>query len=187
MNTTWSWPSRNCPDASLSVWSSLPNISRKLSWYSTGVFWVKPSTCVRKSSTLFASSDRLSRGLAKHGVTFTEYFKCTISLTGILRFSKSLARSQELRRGSCLWLLSTYLRSSQAVQQLGGVSPEWCAGWVKKKLTGISDKQKSSVNHIFQVYSTSIHKYLRQFRYSYWWRARHVGVYKPLFMTGKKC
>ena len=22
---------------------------------------------------------------------------------------------------------------------------------------------------------------------SYWWRARHVGVYKPLFMTGKKC
>ena len=32
-----------------------------------------------------------------------------------------------------------------------------------------------------------IHKYLRQFRYSYWWRVRHVGVYKPLFMTSKKC
>ena len=32
-----------------------------------------------------------------------------------------------------------------------------------------------------------IHKYLRQFCYSYWWRARHVGVYKPLFMTSKKC
>ena len=32
-----------------------------------------------------------------------------------------------------------------------------------------------------------IHKYLRQFRYSYWWRARYMGVYKPLFMTGKKC
>ena len=25
-----------------------------------------------------------------------------------------------------------------------------------------------------------IHKYLREFRYSYWWRARHVGVIKPL-------
>ena len=35
--------------------------------------------------------------------------------------------------------------------------------------------------------SITIHKYLRQFRYSYWWRARHVGVYKPLFMTSKKC
>ena len=34
---------------------------------------------------------------------------------------------------------------------------------------------------------TNIHKYLRQFRYSYWWRARHMGVYKPLFMTSKKC
>ena len=33
----------------------------------------------------------------------------------------------------------------------------------------------------------TIHKHLRQFRYSYWWRARHVGMYKPLFMTGKKC
>ena len=30
-----------------------------------------------------------------------------------------------------------------------------------------------------------IHNYLRQFRYSYWWRAHHVGVYKPLF--SKKC
>ena len=26
-----------------------------------------------------------------------------------------------------------------------------------------------------------IYKYLRQFRYSYWWRAHHLGVYKPLF------
>ena len=34
---------------------------------------------------------------------------------------------------------------------------------------------------------TYIHKYLRHFRYSYWWRARYVGVYKPLYMTGKKC
>ena len=32
-----------------------------------------------------------------------------------------------------------------------------------------------------------IHKYLRQFRYSYWWGAGHVGVYKPFFMTSKKC
>ena len=23
-----------------------------------------------------------------------------------------------------------------------------------------------------------IHKYLRQFRYSYWWRAPHVGIFK---------
>ena len=27
-----------------------------------------------------------------------------------------------------------------------------------------------------------IHKYLRQFRYFYWWRARHVGVFKQLIM-----
>ena len=33
------------------------------------------------------------------------------------------------------------------------------------------------------LYLRSIHKYLRQFRYSYWWRARHVGVFKPLIMT----
>ena len=36
-------------------------------------------------------------------------------------------------------------------------------------------------------YLYSIHKYLRQFRYSYWLRARHVGVYKPLYMASKKC
>ena len=28
-----------------------------------------------------------------------------------------------------------------------------------------------------------IHKYLGQLLYSYWWRARHVGVFKPLIMT----
>ena len=28
-----------------------------------------------------------------------------------------------------------------------------------------------------------IHKHLRRFRYSYWWRARHVWVFKPLIMT----
>ena len=33
----------------------------------------------------------------------------------------------------------------------------------------------------------NIHKYLRQFCYSYWWRAHHVGVYKLLFVTSKKC
>ena len=31
-----------------------------------------------------------------------------------------------------------------------------------------------------------IHKYLRQFRYSYWWRARHVGVFKLLILTSQK-
>ena len=37
------------------------------------------------------------------------------------------------------------------------------------------------------IHSIHIHKYLRQFRYSYWWRARHVGVFKPLFRTSQKC
>ena len=31
------------------------------------------------------------------------------------------------------------------------------------------------------------YKYLRQFHYSYWWRARHMGGVKPLIMTSKKC
>ena len=44
--------------------------------------------------------------------------------------------------------------------------------------TGILSRGKREKKHS---------KYLRQFRCSYWWRARHVGVYKPLFMTSKKC
>ena len=43
------------------------------------------------------------------------------------------------------------------------------------------------INPFYQQSSFFIHQYLRQFRYSYWWRARHVGVYKPLFITSKKC
>ena len=35
------------------------------------------------------------------------------------------------------------------------------------------------LNTLFYV----IHKYLRQFRYSYWWGATHMGVFKPLIMT----
>ena len=34
----------------------------------------------------------------------------------------------------------------------------------------------------FNLLST-IHKYPKQFLYSYWWRARHVGVFKRLIMT----
>ena len=30
---------------------------------------------------------------------------------------------------------------------------------------------------------TCIHEYLRQFRYSYWWRAHHVELFKQLIMT----
>ena len=54
--------------------------------------------------------------------------------------------------------------------------------------TGLT-RASELIPRIIQLHSPLIyiHKYLRQFRYSYWWRARHVGVYKPLFMTGKKC
>ena len=38
------------------------------------------------------------------------------------------------------------------------------------------------LSSIIKIY---IHKYLRQFRYSYW--AHHMGVFKPLIKTSKKC
>ena len=34
-----------------------------------------------------------------------------------------------------------------------------------------------SITYNIVKYWLFIHKYLRQFRYSYWWRARHVGMY----------
>ena len=64
--------------------------------------------------------------------------------------------------------------------------------FIRLKIQHLNSKKHYVLFFVQDVYSEvydvlfCIHKYLRQFRYSYWWRERHVGVYKPLLMTSKK-
>ena len=46
---------------------------------------------------------------------------------------------------------------------------------------------ENSDSRISEALFLHIHKYVsRQFHYSYWWRARHVGVFKRLIKTQLK-
>ena len=75
------------------------------------------------------------------------------------------------------------------------VKIEW-NGMVRKKPEETIQTLRHLMENLMIVCLTSyqvcpllylILKYLRQFCYSYWWRARHMDVYKPLVMTSKMC
>ena len=92
------------------------------------------------------------------------------------------------------WKIGSEVRSSAKMHPMAHISND-TRKQKEKLVKGCAQRRYyawATSNWIWKDWNSqrakdNIHKYLRQFRYSYCWRVPHVGVYKSLFVTSNKC